>query len=96
MTGKATYIKTMTGAVGDMRLYKLDPSITDEDHDDKPVTFQHVVVSAANVPFSGPETYIFGCDSQGNNIDFKELRGSFRGGLDHEAALLAAGYEETN
>lgn len=97
MSGTATFIKTVP-ARGDMRLYRLDPSIKGEGRDGFPVQFEHVVVSAAVVPYTGPETYIFGCDSEGKDIDFMELDGSFRGGLDHRQALSNAGYEikETN
>ena len=99
MTGTATYIKRVLGATGDMRLYRLDPPISGEDYEGRSLTFEHVVVSATVVPFgSGPETYIFGCDSEGESIDYGELDGSFRGGLDHAQALRNAGYEikETN
>lgn len=99
MSGTATFIKTIPGMRGDMRLYRVEPPMGGEDRGDGPVpTFEHVAVSAA-VPFgSGPETYIFGCDSEGKDIDFAELDGSFRGGLDHAQALRNAGYEikETN
>lgn len=100
MTGTASFIKTIPGMQGDMRLYRVEPPMEGEDRGDGPVpTFEHVAVSAAVVPFgSGPETYIFGCDSEGRDIDFAELDGSFRGGLDHAQALRNAGYEikETN
>ena len=100
MNKTATFIKTIPGMQGDMRLYRVEPPMEGEDRGDGPVpTFEHVAVSAAVVPFgSGPETYIFGCDSEGRDIDFAELDGSFRGGLDHAQALRNAGYEikETN
>lgn len=54
--------------------------------------FGHVVVSAANVMYSGPETYIFGADETGKVHDWMELDGSYRGGLDIDKALLNAGY----
>lgn len=47
-----------------------------------------VVVSAVNAPFSGPETYIFPGDEDGKVTDWGELDGSYRGGLDHEEALM--------
>jgi hypothetical protein len=52
----------------------------------------YVVVSAAVVPHSGPETYIFGADADGNVADMDELQGSFRGDMNHETALRYAGY----
>jgi hypothetical protein len=53
----------------------------------------HVIVSANIVPYSGPETYIFGASTDGEIDDWCELDGSFRGGMDHEKALSNAGYE---
>ena len=42
--------------------------------------------------FSGPETYIFGADAEGNVLRWGELEGSFRGDIDHARALRGAGY----
>lgn len=53
----------------------------------------YLVVSAADVPFSGPETYIFKSDSKGEVLSYSELPGSFRGALDHKRALENAGFE---
>jgi len=79
---------------GDARLYKLSvPMVAYSWLDQRTIECEYVVVSAANVPFSGPETYIFGCDANGNVSDWSELEGSFRGGHDHNAALEAAGYD---
>ena len=39
------------------------------------------------------ETYIFPADEDGNVLDWGELEGSYRGGMDHEEALHNAGYE---
>jgi len=54
--------------------------------------YDYVVSSAANVWDSGPETYLFGCDKDGNIEDWGELHGSFRGRLDCEEAIKKAGY----
>ena len=56
-------------------------------------TTEYVRVSAASVMFSGPETYIFASDADGEVTDWAELDGSYRGGLDHEEALRVAGYK---
>lgn len=64
-------------------LYKMDPPLEGA---------AWVVVSAADVMFSGPETYIFPADEDGHITDWFELDGSYRGGLDHEHALALAGY----
>lgn len=52
-----------------------------------------VVVSAAFVPYTGPETYIFPSDSRGVITSWGEMKGSYRGGLSHEKALTRAGYK---
>ncbi len=51
----------------------------------------YVIVSAAEV-LGEPETYIFEADPLGNVIEWIELEGSYKGGLDHEQALRRAGY----
>jgi len=60
-----------------------------------PVERRYVIVSALTGPFGTgrPETYIFGCDADGANVDYSELDGSFQGGCDHVRALNGAGYE---
>lgn len=90
---KATYIKTLDGFNGVAKLYKLDPPLMLTDWDDNPKgDAEYVVVSAANVPYSGPETYIFQADKDGEITDWSELDGSFSGDLDHQRALSGAGY----
>ena len=83
-------------AGGDQRLYRLDPPIVKESwyEDDPEERYEYVVVSAV-VAYSGPETYIFPADKDGNITDWGELDGSYRGGMDHEAALANAGYTVT-
>ena len=39
----------------------------------------------------GPETFIFGSDKTGSNINFTDLEGSFPGELNHEKALSQSG-----
>ncbi len=53
---------------------------------------EYVVVSAADVFYSGPETYIFEADAEGEVTNWSELEGSFKGDLDHVQALWEAGY----
>lgn len=83
-----TYIKHLADFTGDARLYKLNPPL---EYDGQLTEF--IVVSAADVLLSGPETYIFPADVAGKIISWGELDESFRGGLDHNAALFGAGYE---
>lgn len=93
----ATFVKDIRGFQGDARLYKLSEPLITENYDydndkQKTVGYNYVVVSAAIVPYSGPETYIFGADKSGNVLSWTDLDGSFRGGLDHVRALHNAGY----
>jgi hypothetical protein len=55
-------------------------------------TTEYVIVSAVNIPFGGPETYIFAANAAGEVIEWAELPGSYRGGLNHTEALRRAGY----
>jgi hypothetical protein len=54
---------------------------------------EYVRVSASNVPRSGPETYIFLANDQGEPINWLECEGSYRGGYDHNEALNGANYK---
>ena len=95
---KATLEKVLIdkGAMGEMRLYRCEPG--------GPLP-EFVAVSAIAWPgaaggethpslvAAGPETYIFAADQAGNITDWMELEGSFKGAMDHEEALLGAGYE---
>jgi hypothetical protein len=93
--GTATLVKrNLPGATGVAHLYRLDPPVADTAWGGNPNdTFEFVRVSATVVPGSGPETYIFPADETGAVIDWGELPGSYRGGLDHAEALRGAGYE---
>lgn len=99
---KATLIQAnLPNYKGAANLYRLDPPMVyaewryeDDTHIEK--QYEYVLVSAAVVPFEGPETYIFPADSEGNVTDFSELPGSYRGGLNHKKALRGAGYEMVN
>lgn len=68
---------------GEHRHYRVSPKLRGH---------RYVIVSTAVVPFSGPETYVFGADEGGKIVDWIELKGSFRGRLDHDEALSRAGY----
>ena len=92
----ATEIKQLNRWQGDARLYRLSKPIGyDFDWDtDEPKAFtDYVIVSAVVVKFDGgPETYIFPATENGKPINMGELKGSFKGKLDHAAALNGAGY----
>jgi hypothetical protein len=88
----ATFIRDISGWTGDARLYRLDPPLADYDGR----TWEYVIASATDVLLSGPETYIFpsdGPDAKVQPADRGEMPGSFKGALDHSAALRLAGYE---
>ena len=57
--------------------------------------YEYVVVSAVSVPHSGPETYLFPSDQDGDITDWGELPGSQRGTLDTGRVLLDAGLRVT-
>ena len=93
MNEKATFIRDLDGFTGEAKLYKLDPPMEETDFDNEVVgRHKYVVVSATVAMFTGPETYIFPSDENGNVTSWGELEGSYRGGLDHETALKNAGY----
>lgn len=84
-TKTATLVKSgLPSFTGDARLYRLSEPLDGN---------EYVVVSATVAMFSGPETYIFAADETGKVTGWSELSGSFRGDLDHQAALQGAGYE---
>jgi hypothetical protein len=85
----ATLVRKLSGWAGDARLYKLNPPMATESG----ASTDHVIVSAANVIVSGPETYVFAAGPDGKVTSWSEMRGSFRGALDHGAALRGAGYD---
>lgn len=86
--------KDFTGSAG---FYKLSEPIEWSEYDfEKEESISHktsfVVVSATIAMFTGAETYIFPADKDGNIVDYGELEGSYRGGLDQKAALEGAGF----
>lgn len=87
----------LPGARGHQALYELVPPLANSEWDNDAEDFierlhRFVVVSAADVPYSGPETYLFPADETGEITSYGELPGSLRGVLDHDAALARAGY----
>jgi hypothetical protein len=86
-----------TNSLGYQRLYRLDPPLTSDTYNYETdqydsIPYTYVVVSAAVVPFSGPETYLFPADEHGTITDWRELTGSQRGTLDHATVLSDLGY----
>jgi len=94
-TKTATFIKEMpSNGISEQKLYQVSPPMQSYswDEEETPSEFDFVIVSAAYVPMSGPETYIFGADSDGEVVNWGELPGSYKGGLNHKQALGGAGY----
>lgn len=86
----------LAGWRGDARLYRLSTPIeytnwTDDEEEFLETSF--VIVSGVNAFETGLETYIFPSDKKGKPLNMTELRGSFRGSINHEKALRGAGYE---
>jgi hypothetical protein len=82
--------------VSDQNLYKLSVSVPyDYDYDKERFLkkTKYVIVSAVIVLGTGPETFIFPADKNGQILDWGELEGSYRGGLNHDKALRKAGFE---
>lgn len=88
----ATFVTKAKKMRGDAACYRLSPPMVDTDWRGTEAHHEYVIVSANDVMFSGPETYIFPGDEEGNVTDWGELPGSFKGDLDHERALSGAGY----
>lgn len=86
---------------GTARLYKLSESVPygwldwedEEAGIDNRETTEYVIVSAAVVMFTGPETYIFPSNKDGDIVDWGEMDGSYRGDLNHQRAIENAGWE---
>ena len=83
MNGAAVLISTRHTSKATQRCYRCTPPF--DGH-------EYVVVSAAGMQYR-QETYIFPANKYGHVTDCLELKGSFKGALDHERALLNAGYE---
>ena len=79
-------------AIATQLLWNVHPPVRygcDYENDDAPEgETAYVVTSATNVMFTGTETYIFPCTETGEILDWSELPGSFRGGLNHERAIM--------
>ncbi len=94
-TKTATFLRDVSKqnrARGVQKLYQVTPPMKSQDWNGNAAEYQYVIVSAVDVMFSGPETYIFPATAGGEIAEWGELEGSFKGALDHEKALHNAGY----
>lgn len=89
----ATFIKRLD-AKGEGRVFHLSPPLKPFRLDEEPdhTGYEYVWVSAV-ITTTGPETYIFGCDKDGEVLSWGELPGSQRGILDINFVLAQAGYK---
>lgn len=80
---------------GTAKLWRITPPVVytewTDDSGEISLETEYVITSATNAMFTGPETYIFPADSEGNILNWTELPGSYRGGLDHELAISQVG-----
>jgi len=53
---------------------------------------KYVITSASDIRISGPETYMFASNEEGEIVDWSELPGSYRGSLDHKICFENIGY----
>lgn len=91
-TMTATFVKDVSDRfAGTAYLYRVEPPVTGGWDGD--TEYDYVVSSGVNALFSGPETYLFPADEDGEVLDWGELDGSFRGAIDPERAVRNAGYE---
>lgn len=91
----ATLVRAnLPGFQGDASLYRMDPPLAGYSFDDEAPAprYEYVIASAARVPYSGAETYLFGADADGKVVEWTELPGSQKGTMSHADALVDAGY----
>lgn len=96
-TFQVEFIRDLTeGWTGTAKLWRVDPPIKWGHHfeDDEGGESEYVVTSATVALFSGPETYVFPANADGEVVDWGELPGSFRGSLDHDAAIRGLGNDD--
>lgn len=90
---KATFVRDLPAEDwnGHAQLFKLDQVAKTKPYDETetPLEFEYIIVSAAVVAFSGPETYLFPGDENGQILAWGELPGSYRGGLHHMTAVTS-------
>lgn len=86
---EATFVRDLPTCPGaTQKLWRLSEPHQLTDWDGKPTeTTEYVITSAVNAMFSGPETYVFAADEDGEVTGCGELEGSFRGALDHDHAI---------
>lgn len=72
---------------GTAKLWRVSPPVRFSTLEGGTRETEYVITSATVAIFSGPETYIFPADSEGEVMNWIELPGSYRGDLDHDRAI---------
>lgn len=79
------------GWTGVAKLWKLSRPVKLEEFSDdyhpELADCEYVVTSAIVAMYSGPETYVFRADADGQVASCLKLDGSYRGDLDHQRAI---------
>lgn len=81
--------------ISDAVLYQLSEPVEWEGVENSGKT-RWVIASAVIAPLSGAEVYLFPSNPNGEPLSMLEMPGSLRGTLQHEKALLSAGWEVAN
>ena len=85
---EAEFVRDLENFTGSAKLWKLSSTYRVTDYTEEVTAFaDFVITSATNVPFSGPETYVFPASPEGEVLSWSELEGSFQGSRDHEKAI---------
>lgn len=96
MSITAKFERDLSGFTGSAKLWSLSEEVPYGFQKDDSVECnktKYVATSATDVMLSGAETFIFPTDENGSVLDWSEMEGSFRGSLNHEQAILNAGWE---
>lgn len=91
---KAVFLRNLEGFTGHASLYKLDEEVgygEDWNEPGKFAGYTRYVVVSATTEMGSPETYIFPADEDGLVLSWREMPGSYRGGLSHAKALRRMG-----
>jgi hypothetical protein len=90
----AKRLRKIEGWRAEAYLYELSEPVRYANRDGVEGWTHHVIVSGVLSMYAGPETYIFPADIEGRALCMIELYpGSFRGAVDHDAAVRGAGWE---
>ena len=81
----ATFVKDLTGWQSSAKLWELSREVEDGYCE---VTTRFIITSKV-IAYSGPETYIFPSDPEGDPLSMLEMPGSMKGVVSHEESIKA-------